>query len=440
MRLYWHCMVVFSLACLVMPMIASALEIIPQCAVNCEQQLTNTTSCSTTDTACLCTDPTYETNLSSCTMANCSMKEALTTKYIISRKCDLPIPREYPEADPATIIPFILATILFVIRMTAKFLRLGGGWGPDDYTIIIAYGLAVVSFALNTLMVHYGFGMNIWDIRPQSNITIAYKHFFAFILVYKSLISLAKISVCLFLLRIFQSPIFRYTNYIMIAVNTAIAVTWILTDSFHCVPVHLAWTGWAMEEQGTCIDFIASTFANGFVNIAVDTVMVIMPIYEVLKLNLSIQKKIGVAIMLAAGLVLTAIGIVRVVILAQNIPDSNPTFQLEPLIHWSAIECQIAIICACLPASRALVAHIIPGTDTTHDSSAAYRYPNATGASSRAAAVSAFVTSGTGEKEKGQISKTMSYSVDIGTRAKQLKRESDGFIQLKDIETGEERG
>jgi len=58
-----------------------------------------------------------------------------------------------------------------------------------------------------------------------------------------------------------------------------------------------------MEEQGTCIDFIASTFANGFVNIAVDTVMVVMPVYEVLKLNLSLQKKIGVAVMLAAGLV-----------------------------------------------------------------------------------------------------------------------------------------
>lgn len=98
----------------------------------------------------------------------------------------------------------------------------------------------------------------------------------------------------------------------MIAVNTAIAVTWILTDSFHCVPVHLAWTGWAMEEQGTCIDFIASTFANGFVNIAVDTVMVIMPIYEVLKLNLSIQKKIGVAIMLAAGLVYVSLHLILV--------------------------------------------------------------------------------------------------------------------------------
>lgn len=113
---------------------------------------------------------------------------------------------------------------------------------------------------------------------------------------------------------------------------------------------------------------------------------------------------------------------------------------MEPLIHWSAIECQIAIICACLPASRALFAHLLPSTDTTHGSSAAYPYPTATGASSRAAAASAFVRSGTGEKEKGQISKTVSYSVDIGTKPRQFKRESDGFIQLKDIETGEERG
>lgn len=63
----------------------------------------------------------------------------LAAKYIVSRQCGLPIPQRYPEADPATIIPFVIATILFVVRMVAKFLRLGGGWGPDDYTIITAY-------------------------------------------------------------------------------------------------------------------------------------------------------------------------------------------------------------------------------------------------------------------------------------------------------------
>ena len=52
--------------------------------------------------------------------------------------------------------------------------------------------------------------------------------------------------------------------------------------------------------------------------------------------------------------------------------------------------------------------------------------------------MSAFV--GSGEREKGRISKTVSYSVDVGAKAKRLTRESDGFIQLKDIEIGAERG
>lgn len=89
----------------------------------------------------------------------------------------------------------------------------------------------------------------------------------------------------------------------MIAVNSAIAITWILVDSLHCIPVHLAWTGWENEESGKCINFITSTFANGFANIAVDTIMVSMPMYEVLKLKLSFRKKLGVAVMFGMGLV-----------------------------------------------------------------------------------------------------------------------------------------
>lgn len=114
--------------------------------------------------------------------------------------------------------------------------------------------------------------------------------------------------------------------------------------------------------------------------------------------------------------------------------DEEPV-EMEPLNHWSVIECQIAIICACLPTSRALFVHVLPGANTTHDSSTARPYPTATGASSRTAAVSAFV--GSGEREKGRISKTVSYSVDVGAKAKRLTRESDGFIQLKDIKLGQ---
>lgn len=122
-------------------------------------------------------------------------------------------------------------------------------------------------------------------------------------IIYKAQISLAKISVCLFLLRIFQSTAFRWTTYTIIGLNAAIAVTWMLTDSLRCLPVHLSWTAWQGEETGQCIDFMTVTFVNAFVNIAVDTAMVLMPVYEISKLNLSARKKAGVSVMFAMGLV-----------------------------------------------------------------------------------------------------------------------------------------
>lgn len=171
-------------------------------------------------------------------------------------------------------------------------------------------------------MIQVGFGKNMWDVIPMDNITEVNKvggrlslsptasaltyhsqRFFAFVVLYKTQISLAKISVCLFLLRIFQTLAFRYTTYAIIGLNAAIGVTWVLVDSLRCNPVHLAWDGWTGETPGTCINFTSATFANAFVNIAVDTVMVLMPVYEISKLNLSGRKKLGVSVMFAMGLV-----------------------------------------------------------------------------------------------------------------------------------------
>ena len=59
-------------------------------------------------------------------------------KRISSRQCGVPLHKGHPEVEGATLVPLILAGILFAIRMAAKIMGLGGGWGPDDYTIIVA--------------------------------------------------------------------------------------------------------------------------------------------------------------------------------------------------------------------------------------------------------------------------------------------------------------
>ncbi|KAK2841687.1 hypothetical protein FQN49_006010 [Arthroderma sp. PD_2] len=258
---------------------------------------------------------------------------------------------------------------------------------------------------------------------------MAFKVFYAYVLCYKALMSLAKISVGLFLLRIFQSTTFRYCTYAIIVLNAAIAVTWILVDAFNCIPVHLSWTAWKREETGKCINFMVATYVNGFVNITVDTIMVSMPVYEVIKLKLSIRKKIGVALMFGMGLLLTAVGVARVIILFQHDPTKNPTYEMAPLNYWSMIECQFAIICACLPATRALLIHFVPALLGQATENASNKPMNSPSGPSK----EQFSNSATLVEGKGFISKTVTYSVD--TTMKSQTTIADPGINMVEIRT-----
>ena len=66
-------------------------------------------------------------------------------KFVESRQCNIPIRRRYAVADAGTIIPFIFATVLVMIRIAAKSMRLGGGWGPDDFTIVASYVRSILA-------------------------------------------------------------------------------------------------------------------------------------------------------------------------------------------------------------------------------------------------------------------------------------------------------
>ncbi|KAJ5358164.1 hypothetical protein N7541_005322 [Penicillium brevicompactum] len=287
--------------------------------------------------------------------------ELFTTKRLYEQTCDVTPLKGPPMINGSTLVPMILSTFFFFARIIAKSSGLAGGWGWDDYTIIVSYILGLAIYILNIYMIRCGFGRNIWDVVPFDTITKFYKLFQALAVMYKIQISLAKISVCLFLLRIFQSRTFRYIAYALIGMNAAIGITWALVDSFRCLPTRLTWLGWKNEESGQCINFINSILVNCLANIFVDSVLIIMPVFEVAKLQLPLRKKLTVALMFAVGSVLTIIAIIRVVVFWNNRWGYNQTLGLYPLIYWSVIECQISVMCACLPAFRALVGRWLPG-------------------------------------------------------------------------------
>jgi hypothetical protein len=67
--------------------------------------------------------------------------------------------------NPSTLIPFILASFFFIARIVAKSSGLAGGWGWDDYAVIVSY---VGSLSDGLLFTINGFAdPRSRDLRPQ---------------------------------------------------------------------------------------------------------------------------------------------------------------------------------------------------------------------------------------------------------------------------------
>lgn len=141
-----------------------------------------------------------------------------------------------------------------------------------------------------------------WDV-PFINITYSLELFWIADIAYTALISLTKLSMCFFFLRIFSHSLaFRKSTYAVIGAN---AIVWIIFQfmvTFQCRPYWAFWTHWDGEQTGyTCFNLYSFALGQGIVSIVMDIVMISLPIHETLKVKLSLKKKIGVIIMFGMG-------------------------------------------------------------------------------------------------------------------------------------------
>lgn len=61
------------------------------------------------------------------------------TRRLNEDHCGIPKRPKLSLANGSEIATLTLATTFFMVRMVAKCMNLGGGWGADDYTIIAAW-------------------------------------------------------------------------------------------------------------------------------------------------------------------------------------------------------------------------------------------------------------------------------------------------------------
>ncbi|KAF7179935.1 hypothetical protein CNMCM7691_008987 [Aspergillus felis] len=315
-------------------------------------------------------DPVYTSSLETCVKANCTIRESLATKNVTSSACGLPIRDRTRAVSITGAAGGVLALIAFALRMIARLPYCGGQFGKDDLAMIVTMSLVIPLSALSVVLADLGLGKDMWTVPPDNITHILYIYFYDE-LVYLSIIPLTKISICLFYLRVFPARHFRIMTYVVIGLNAGYLIVFILISVFQCRPIKGAWLRWDGEGHYSCNNINAQGWSAAAINMILDLTVMALPLRELYRLNLSLRKKLFVMSMFSLGIFVTLVSIIRLNSLIHFAATDNVTWDYVEIGYWSTIEVHVGIICACLPAMRALMRRLCPTMfgDTTRTAS-----------------------------------------------------------------------
>ncbi|KAL4765021.1 uncharacterized protein BDW70DRAFT_147325 [Aspergillus foveolatus] len=338
----------------------------------CVSTALRASSCDMGDTACLCTTPTAIESALGCYSLQCTVKEALCKMAcpayprfpLLTSAASTNMTRStcgVPEESEANLTP-ALAGSLGMLALVMVGLRIGWrtatkktfGW--DDGFILLAMPDGAVKY--------HGLGTNLWTI-PFDSITAQLKYLLIAEVFYMPAEAFTQLSFLAFYQRIFP-PKYKYPIYTLSAISVCFGISNTLIMIFQCTPVSFFWNSWTGEVSGTCIDISTYSWYRAAMQICMDVSIISLPIWPLSRLALSTRKKAMVLVMFSTGFLpnektrITIVSCLRLQSLIKFSKSPNTSMDNNPAIYWSMVECDVAIICACMPCLPPLLKPIFP--------------------------------------------------------------------------------
>ena len=111
--------------------------------------------------------------------------------------------------------------------------------------------------------------------------------------------SFAKLSLLTFYLRLSPERWFRLANWVTIFIIVGYTIGIFLSLIFACNPIAKSWD--PSITEGTCINSASLFIATAVANIATDIILFVLPIPMVIKLQIPLLQKIGLAFIFTIG-------------------------------------------------------------------------------------------------------------------------------------------
>ncbi|KAK8022161.1 hypothetical protein PG993_012928 [Apiospora rasikravindrae] len=320
---------------------------LPQCAFDCFQAKAGSRSCVEVNEFIV-------TDSKDCMRASCTTHQLMGAERLLTTTCGVEPRNIQPMIRSVAWTLWATATIFLGGRLLARSSYFGGMLlGYDDWAIITSFVVLTGVTIGAELMVIFGLGTDLWTLDDMHiNIVLILFYIAEFAYVIES--TLTKISILLLYLRIFPDRQFRKHIFILMVVMALFCVAFVVTLLTYCVPFDYTWTRWDNEKTGKCINMDAQTYTCAALNIVLDIVIFFMPIPQLMKLDLSWKKKVGIIFTFLVGLFVTICSVVRLQALIGWTRSTNPTMDYAPLAVWSLVELDVGVICACMPGMAGL--------------------------------------------------------------------------------------
>ncbi|KAF7557723.1 hypothetical protein G7Z17_g413 [Cylindrodendrum hubeiense] len=249
----------------------------------------------------------------------------------------------------------ILAIIFVVLRIFTRVWLVRGVGADDGFIVISTFG--TLGFLIAVMeQVRYGLGEapNPKLLSPFIQATVAS------VISYTICHLAVKLSISIQCLRIFATPAARRLFLGLIIFLSIYGTLCLVLTIITCWPVAKYWDD---SIPGKCLDNRAMRYAWAGINIVNDIVLVVAPMPFLKGLQISRRVKYVLMGVFAAGGVACIIAIIRLYSLwaYSSVPIPERPVKGVDIAIWSGLECNIAIICACIPSLKPLSSRAFPG-------------------------------------------------------------------------------
>jgi hypothetical protein len=227
----------------------------------------------------------------------------VATKNITSTTCDAPVRDKRALYNTLSTTFGTISGGAVVLRLWAKLITKSdqSSLWFDDLFIVITLFSGIPGSVLNVHgLTANGLGKDIWTVKFKQITDFIYV-FYIMEILYFAQVSLVKLSILLFYLRIFPGTGVRRPIWLTIGFDAMFGTILFFLAIFQCRPISFYWKRWDGEHPGKCFNVNAMAFANAGISIVLDFWMLGLALSQILYLNLHWKKKLAVAVMFSVG-------------------------------------------------------------------------------------------------------------------------------------------